>query len=665
MSSRSSVIRVSLVAEAERFRKGLSEGEQASSRFTATLKNLGAVAVAAIATKALGAVKEFAQDSIRAFSELEQASGAVESVFGQSADRIDRWAKSAASAIGLSESQAKQSATVIGAFLKNYGFSVDEAADKSIELTNLGADLAAMFGGTVPEAVGAISAALRGEFNPIERYGVSLRVATIEAHALEMGLAKTKSELDQNAKMMATLDLLTKQTASAHGQFARELDTVAGKEAVLNAELENAKALFGQSLAPAKNLFTGLQIWGVGVLTDLAQAFGEWTGNMTKAQSALIDLNQDLTKGKEPLDAVAKAIRGQLPDWEVYVDWLARADDAGSRSAVRVSEIEAALRGLYAEAEGIGLPLEELNRHFEMLVRRGEMTSDEFAYLKEVMAEWRQETRQQERDLGLLTSAQERYTTSTKAATRAQQDSNEETKTEIELLRELHDEKRSQTDAVFGFQRALDNQAAAQNAVNEAIKEHGEQSPEYLQALLDLAKANQDVADAELNLVEKGQLTRDEFVKQQVAMGLTYDQAVALADALDEAFKPRAATSTHVVKVDYQQTGTPPLTDKSGTRRAMAAGGVTTGPTRGLIGEAGKEAVLPLESSQGRDALASALASALGRMGGGGIGGGAGINITVYAGMGADGDEIGTRLVEILQEYARRNGGIAGITRPT
>src|SRR5690606_16930849 len=152
----------------------------------------GKAAVGFLAVKAFGAVKDFVDGSIDAYSELEQATGATEAIFGDQAKAIDRWAKAAAENIGMSEAAAKNAAVKIGAFLQNYGFSVDEAAQKSMELTNLGADLAAMFGGTVPEAVDAISAALRGEFNPIERYGVSLRVATIEAHALEMGLAKTK-----------------------------------------------------------------------------------------------------------------------------------------------------------------------------------------------------------------------------------------------------------------------------------------------------------------------------------------------------------------------------------------------------------------------------------------------------------------------------------------
>jgi hypothetical protein len=71
--------------------------------------------------------------------------------------------------------------------------------------------------------------------------------------------------------------------------------------------------------------------------------------------------------------------------------------------------------------------------------------------------------------------------------------------------------------------------------------------------------------------------------------------------------------------------------------RALANGGLVTRPTLSLIGEAGPEAVIPL--------------SQLGGMGGN-------INITVNAGMGADGAEIGKSIVDALKQYQRRNGPI-------
>lgn len=70
---------------------------------------------------------------------------------------------------------------------------------------------------------------------------------------------------------------------------------------------------------------------------------------------------------------------------------------------------------------------------------------------------------------------------------------------------------------------------------------------------------------------------------------------------------------------------------------AMAAGGIVTGPTLGLIGEAGPEAIIPLNRAGGM---------------------GTTINLTVNAGMGADGVQVGEQIVSALRQYQRRNGAL-------
>ena len=63
----------------------------------------------------------------------------------------------------------------------------------------------------------------------------------------------------------------------------------------------------------------------------------------------------------------------------------------------------------------------------------------------------------------------------------------------------------------------------------------------------------------------------------------------------------------------------------------FADGGIVTGPTLGIVGEAGPEAVIPLDQ--------------LGRFGGG-------MNVTINMPAGSNGDDV----VQALQNYSRRNG---------
>lgn len=188
-------------------------------------------------------------------SELEQSTGAIEAVFKDQADAVIGYSKASATAVGLSRSAYQKYATVVGAQLKNLGLPIAQVSGKTNDLIVLGADLAAQFGGPTSDAVAALSSLLRGERDPIERYGVGLKQADIDARKAAMGLDKLTGEADKQADIQATLALLWEQTADAQGTFFRETDTYAHKQQVLNAQLEEAQTRLGEALIPAFSEF--------------------------------------------------------------------------------------------------------------------------------------------------------------------------------------------------------------------------------------------------------------------------------------------------------------------------------------------------------------------------------------------------------------------------
>lgn len=228
--------------------------EKSSKSMGSSLKSFATIGVAALGGIA---VAGFAQAG-KAASDLEQAVGGTTAVFKDQADQIGAFAKGAADAVGLSETAARTLTSQIGGALKGYGFSVDDAAGKSKELVTLGADLAATFGGTTEDAVIALSAALRGETDPLERYAIALNQNMVNAKAVEMGLATSTSTVDQHAKAQATLALITERSADAQGQFGRESDTAAGAAARASANWENSLAKLGEVALP---IMTEISTW--------------------------------------------------------------------------------------------------------------------------------------------------------------------------------------------------------------------------------------------------------------------------------------------------------------------------------------------------------------------------------------------------------------------
>jgi hypothetical protein len=83
--------------------------------------------------------------------------------------------------------------------------------------------------------------------------------------------------------------------------------------------------------------------------------------------------------------------------------------------------------------------------------------------------------------------------------------------------------------------------------------------------------------------------------------------------------------------------------------RPLAMGGILKQPTF-VAGEAGREAVIPLESSSAMKILRDAI--------GGGGGSTVVYNLVVNAGLGTDPDDLGRTIVESIKRYEKRNGAV-------
>lgn len=183
-------------------------------------------------------------------ADAEQNLGAVEAVFKDHAAVMIENSQKASEAMGLTGSEYLQYSARLGAQFKGMGMPIEDAATNADALIAKGADLAAMFGTTVPESVDALSALLRGEMDPAERLGITLRAVDVEEKIKEMGLDTATSESEKLAKAQATLALINEQTADATGQYARELDTASGSMASARAEWGEAMVNFGTIFLP-------------------------------------------------------------------------------------------------------------------------------------------------------------------------------------------------------------------------------------------------------------------------------------------------------------------------------------------------------------------------------------------------------------------------------
>jgi len=104
--------------------------------------------------------------ALRESVKLNEAINANEVIFGNASLKLQEFAKTSAQTVGLSKSDFLQFGVVLGAMFQNLGFSQDESAERTIEMTKRAVDMASVFNTTVPEALQAMQAGLRGEIDP-------------------------------------------------------------------------------------------------------------------------------------------------------------------------------------------------------------------------------------------------------------------------------------------------------------------------------------------------------------------------------------------------------------------------------------------------------------------------------------------------------------------
>ena len=196
-----------------------------------------------------------AKASVEAASDLEQQFGALDSIFKGNSAEMKVFSKEM-NKIGLSSAEAARQSSLLGALLKGSGLNIEQTTKKTKGLVELAGDLAATFGGPTSEAVRAISSLLRGERDPIERYGVSLKQVDINAQMLKDAKNGLVFASEKEAAIQATLTLLYDKTTDAQGQAARESDTYAGVTAALTAKFTDMQVEIGQALLPVLTEFS-------------------------------------------------------------------------------------------------------------------------------------------------------------------------------------------------------------------------------------------------------------------------------------------------------------------------------------------------------------------------------------------------------------------------
>ena len=259
-----------------------------------------ALGVAAVAAGAAVVGKQLVDSA----SDLAEVQSKTNVIFGDASEQVSKFAEGAATSLGQSKTAALNAASTFGVFGKVAGLTGKDLGTFSTDLTVLASDLASFANTSPEEAALALGAALRGESEPIRKYGVMLDDAALKAEALAMGIYSGKGPLTAQQKVLAAQAAIMKQTTDAQGDFARTSDGVANQQRIMAAQFENVKAKLGTALIPA-----------------FAAAIGFITDKVLPVFSTIANVFE-----KDGLAGVLEMVKGKLPELrDAFVKYAAAA----------------------------------------------------------------------------------------------------------------------------------------------------------------------------------------------------------------------------------------------------------------------------------------------------------------------------------------------------
>jgi len=618
------------------------KGVQAAKAEFATLQGTGSKAMFLLqkavlpAAAAIGTFTSVISPAIKAASDFQEATSKVNVVFGRASKSVKEFADGAARNLGQSKQAVLDAAGTFGTFGKAAGLAGDDLSTFTTDFVTLSTDLASFNNTSPEEAVMAIGAALRGESEPLRRYGVLLNDAVLKQEAMTLGIYDGKGALTAQQKVLAAQSAIYKQTNDAQGDFMRTSDGLANSQRTLKAVFEDAKVAMGQAFlkqaeTATKNvLFLSQALEAIPTPTGQANTkIKETTGLLKAMQNPLTQAWYLLTKTREAFEGTSGATGAYNEDLRRSAQQTMRmADEAGIFNK-KFKETEDTVGGAkkevesYAKAlkEGLGNALDDAKDALD----DAKTAFNDFATsiadgIKSAFSFADAQAAGEETGAGFLDGLRTQVAGIVEYSRRIQ---------------ELLDKNLSRE----ALAKVLEAGAVAGSAIAAELIKGGQAAIDETNALVDSANgaAEKVGMNAAAKWYQGGIDSAQKMVDGiQAELDKLTPKLMAKMDAL-------AAKMKRTVDIDVRVTETVNkvvATIASGQIPKMAEGGIVSRPTLALIGEgAGPEAVIPL--------------SKLSSMGGGGD-----VNINITGGL-ATSAEIGQSVVNALRAYSRSAGPLA------
>lgn len=276
---------------------------------------LGKVGKLAVAAFSIRAITNFSKECVELGSNLAEVQNVVDSTFTTMSEKVNEFAETSITRLGMSETTYKKMVGTMGAMSKSFGFTEAEALKMADSITALTADVASFYNLSHDEAYTKMKSIYTGETESLKDLGVVMTQAALNEYALANGFGKTTDKMTEQEKVALRYSFVMKQLETANGDFMRTSDGWANQTRILTENFNKLKASIGQGLINVllpvirviNNLMAKLQVLGEMFSNFTAKIFGKAD---TSTSSISSSINDSLSGITDSSNSASEAVGG-------------------------------------------------------------------------------------------------------------------------------------------------------------------------------------------------------------------------------------------------------------------------------------------------------------------------------------------------------------------
>lgn len=274
---------VKLRADTSNFEQGMSQAQSTTGTFKAVIsQNLNQIGqqMASTGKQILSSIGNIVTTASEWSAQVQQQKFVYDNLDPTIQKSIDN-NRSMAESLGMTKQQYMNNTTATADFLSRTGMTSQAIADQSGKLTTLTADMAAFADVPVDAAASDFRSALMGNFEVMDKYGVSLSVATIEQGSYAKEIGKSWNNMTQAEKAQATLNAMLEQGSSISGLAKQESGGFTMQLQLMKQRLMETAASIGEKLFPVLEPL-------ISKISEGAQRVAEWANEHPKLTQGIL-----------------------------------------------------------------------------------------------------------------------------------------------------------------------------------------------------------------------------------------------------------------------------------------------------------------------------------------------------------------------------------------